>query len=496
MAMFGLDDQYAMYGVTPVENQFILEYLPAAKGDFVRVYLYGLLQSAHPQDGMSLEKMSHELSLPEEEVMSAYRYWERKGLVRRIADQPPMWRYLNINQRVFSGETPVDSAYADFSEAMYAIFGSDRQLHTREIAKAYEWVTDLHLPEELVLWFVSYKKKNSGKKFSFSAAEKQILALAEANVMTPEEAEQVLTSSKKEEAACRELLRRLGQKRDASEAELALYRKWTREWGYAPEAVEAASDETIHGTPSFLYLDGILKGMLERNGKSAATAEEVAAGKKADRDRADALKALLKALSNRDLSITEGTLSIYDELRTLYPDDIILLAGQECGRSGGDLTTVRQMLESWKNRGLKNTDEVQAYIRQFNADSELVLALYHEWGRRGRPARADREQVRRWQDELQLSREMILFCAAYAKDAEKPMAYLAKMLETYAAQGILTPEAAAQVHAAHQAHADKGGPAARKPQVPAQDYQQRTYTDSEEPPAWMLEMWKEMNADA
>ena len=74
MAMFGFDEQYAYYGVTPVDNQFILEYLPAATGDAVRVYLYGLMQCHHPEQTMTLPQMARELALSEEAVMSAYRY--------------------------------------------------------------------------------------------------------------------------------------------------------------------------------------------------------------------------------------------------------------------------------------------------------------------------------------------------------------------------------------------------------------------------------------
>ena len=36
MPMFAFDEQYAYHGVTPVDNQFILEYLPNATGDAVR----------------------------------------------------------------------------------------------------------------------------------------------------------------------------------------------------------------------------------------------------------------------------------------------------------------------------------------------------------------------------------------------------------------------------------------------------------------------------
>ena len=49
--MFGFDERYAMFDTTPVDNQFILEYLPSAPGDAVKVYLYGLLRCYHPEEG-------------------------------------------------------------------------------------------------------------------------------------------------------------------------------------------------------------------------------------------------------------------------------------------------------------------------------------------------------------------------------------------------------------------------------------------------------------
>ena len=40
--MFEQDESMLRFGVTPVENLFIQEYLPAARGDYVKVYLYAL----------------------------------------------------------------------------------------------------------------------------------------------------------------------------------------------------------------------------------------------------------------------------------------------------------------------------------------------------------------------------------------------------------------------------------------------------------------------
>ena len=82
--MFGFDERFAMFDITPVENQFILEYLPGAKGDYVKVYLYGLMRCYHPEEDMSLDRMSHELNMTADEVTAAFRFWERKGLVRRM----------------------------------------------------------------------------------------------------------------------------------------------------------------------------------------------------------------------------------------------------------------------------------------------------------------------------------------------------------------------------------------------------------------------------
>jgi hypothetical protein len=73
MPLFEFDEQYPLFDATPVENLFVQEYLPAAKGDYVKVYLYGLMHTYHPTAGMNLAVMARDLGLSEEDVLSAYR---------------------------------------------------------------------------------------------------------------------------------------------------------------------------------------------------------------------------------------------------------------------------------------------------------------------------------------------------------------------------------------------------------------------------------------
>lgn len=135
------------------------------------------------------------------------------------------------------------------------------------------------------------------------------------------------------------MLRRMGKRRMPSEDEMALYLKWLREWRFAADAIEAACAQTTRGDPSFAYLDGILRGIMNRQGAmSSAAALEKAMDQ--EQTRIEPLKKLLSVLGARDLSVSEGTLRVYDSLRALYDDDVILLAAAECAPRGGRLDDV------------------------------------------------------------------------------------------------------------------------------------------------------------
>lgn len=495
MGLFAFDAQHAMFDATPVQNLFLLEYMPTAPGDYVKVYLYGLMRCYHPGEEMSLAQMSHDLNLSEEDIRAAYRHWERRGLVRRVSDDPPAYQYVNVCQQFLTRDAvPRDTAYEDFAESLYALFGEDRQLHGRETTMAYEWVEDMGLPQEVVLMLINYMITNHGKHFSFATAQKKAVELAKEKVSTIEEAEEILGREKKIEEGLKRLLRRFGRPRPASAYERAMYTKWVKEWGYTPEAIEAACVETLNGEPTMKYLDGILKGMRERAGGALTTQGQVERLRKGEQDRFAPLKALLRVMNIQGVSVNEGTLDMYDQMRALYPDEIILLAGKACAKAGGKLDDVMTTLRAWKRMGLQDAAQVRESLKQVEERNAFLDALYGLWGRPHRPSAGDRALVNRWERELGYSQETILFCAAYARDAEKPMPYLDKLLTVYHAQGLTTPE---QIQAAREAErpAPSAAPRAGKV-VREQQYTQRSYEESDELPEWMQRKIKELKGDA
>ena len=88
--MFEKDPAALAWGVTPLENKFLLEYLPAAKGDYVKVYLWGLFRAGQSDGDYGPAEMAQDLFLTAPEIEAALRYWERRGLVSRLRQELEM----------------------------------------------------------------------------------------------------------------------------------------------------------------------------------------------------------------------------------------------------------------------------------------------------------------------------------------------------------------------------------------------------------------------
>ena len=496
MGSFGFEEQYAMFDVTPVDNQFILDYLPGAKGDDVRVYLYGLMQCHHPQEDMTLERMAQELDMKVAEVEAAYRRWERKGLVRRISDNPPQYRYVSTIWKFFrGGEQAVDTRYEAFVEDLHAVFDNERRLHGGETSLCFEWVEDMGLPEEVVIRLIEHMAQLRGKSFSIKSAEPLAAELAAEKVKTVEDADAVLSRDKAVWKGAKETLNKLGKRRAPSGPEMALYRTWTVDWGFTPDAILAACDETLSGDPNFKYLNGILARHHEEYRDEKTTGKQMAKRIRDEKDATAPLKALLQTL-NIGVTINDGTKAVYAEMRELYPDNIILMAGQECARHGLAFDDVMKTLQAWKKQGLSTPEEIAEAMRVVNEQNAFVQTLYDLWGVRSRPGAADRARVQRWIHEWGLTETFIVSCAPYAAEANKPMPYMNRLLETFREQGVTTPEAAAAIHAAWR---EKQQPAQQKKTgkvVNEQQYAQREYVNTLDALDQMMARWQEENGDA
>lgn len=468
--MFGFDERYAMFDITPVENQFILEYLPAAKGDYVKVYLYGLMRCYHPEEDISLKQMSHELNMTEEDVETAFRYWERRRLVRRVSDQPPRWQYVNIKQLSLTSEDNCDPEYEEFSKDIYDAFDGVRRLHGSELNTCFDWHESLKLPTEVIIMLLKHMAEQKGKNFRIRDAEKVAAQMAAENILTVDAAEEFFSRDELAYAGIRKILKMMGKRYLPSEAQVNLYRKWNREWGFSPEAIEAAVDLTAKGDPSLAYLDGILNSMRQENANTEVfTTDNINQSKQ----KTDAFREVLNKLGNGSIINTEN-IKLYDKMKALYPQSIILIAARECCLLRKDVDSILELLLSWKDKGLESLEDVESYVQVYHEQIALIRELKKTWGvKENRVGEIDCRLITKWENEYGFNKDMILAAAPYAAEANQPMAYLDKILADYRKKGINTPEQIKKYTS--QKSSDKKTIKSKK--VIAQEYEQRDYKD-------------------
>ena len=478
MSLFEFDEKFLLFDATPVENIFLQEYMPGAKGEYVKVYLYGLMYTYHPVAGLGLENIAKELTMDVQQVEAAYRYWERKGLVQRISDEPLRYRYVNAKQLMFMRQnTGEDRAYESFAEALYGAFGNDRQLHGKEVAQAYEWVEDLHLPIEVVLYLVQFCIVNRGRHFTFKAAEKLAVSLAEEKVTTIEEAEEVLSRSKAVEEGTKKVIRRLGKRRQPSQDEMALYQKWTSQWGFDHGAIEAACAETTKGDPNMAYLDGILKAFYEQRGKGLTGQKEVEEHLKKQSKKSEPVRELLNTLGMRYTKGSKMIEGLYEQMTALVPHEVLMVGAREVAKTGGKMDELLSLMTTWNQKGITTEEKALQYVAAFYQANHLLVTLYDIAGHQGKPTAAHRGLVTKWQQSWGFSEEMLGLAAQSAQHAGQKMPYMDAILSAWHDQGINTVEKARQSQTSHQEKgAEPKKPRAKKV-VAEQQYAQRSYDE-------------------
>ncbi|MBE5784116.1 MAG: hypothetical protein E7329_12485 [Clostridiales bacterium] len=467
--MFEKDQDALRYGITAVENQFLLDFLPAAKGDYVKVYLWGLFACENKGPDYSLEEMAQDLFLTVPEIEAALRYWERRALVSRISDQPIKYRFYSPMQRrnIPGGQMDVDTEYVSFAEAVYAAFGERRKVSPGEIAMAWEWVKDIGLKPEVVLMLLHHCIEQKGVQFSFKRAEPLAVRMKEHKVSTCEDADSFLHHHQAVHDGARKVLSRMGKRRMASEDELALYEKWLDEWQFSQEAILDACAETTKGDPSFKYLDGILNGIRSRS--DARTGDQVKQQLQQESDEKGKALAVFAALG-KSASVPVA-IHFYRDIAALLPHNVLLLAADECRRSNKNMEDLQALITAWHDRGLNTEEAVKDYLIKFREANLALREIFEACGHAGRPTAADRLLYEKWKG-FSMSKELLLHAAEQSRSAQgSKIAYLDKILSTWHEAGITD---ISQVKARKKPeYAPKGK------SVSAQQYTQREYTEAE-----------------
>jgi len=159
---------------TEVENLFISEYMIAAPGDFVKVYLFALMYTDLEQD-ITNETIAKQLDLQIEEVLKAWTYWEGLGIVKKNYMNPEdKFRYqielLNLKELVYGKNSKKKRSSQAITEEtkilledkeikdMYATIEkvAGRLLGGKEPVEIMTWISEYGATPEMIVYAYSY----------------------------------------------------------------------------------------------------------------------------------------------------------------------------------------------------------------------------------------------------------------------------------------------------------------------------------------------------
>lgn len=265
---------------TLVANTFIDEYMAAASGEYVKVYLYLL---RHQQEAVNIEQIADALNHTESDVKRALAYWEKLGALQKEAvGQENPEQTGNKGQQAAAKEqqeaaiplagsltapvkrTPYSQEQVnrlaedeDFTQLLYIAQKYMNKVFTPRECEVFAYLYDgLHMPAELLEYLVEHCVQ--GGHTSIRYIETVGLNWHERGLRTVEMARSYASGFTKDSFA---VMRCFGlTDRKPGDSEKQMIEKWFSAYGFSREVVLEACNRTLEAThsPSFRYADKIL----------------------------------------------------------------------------------------------------------------------------------------------------------------------------------------------------------------------------------------------
>ena len=296
--------------ITIVPNLFLDVYMPAADGEYVKVYLYLLRHAADPSASVSVSAIADCFEHTEKDILRILSYWEKKNLLTLVRDHQDQIVGIQLEA---PGELPAakrPSSQSQETPAQKQVISADRReacakdaditqllyivekylakpLSQTDTDKILFFHDSLGFSCELIEFLFEYCVSKNIKNMRY--IETVALNWAEAGIHSVEEARQETLGHRTEGFR---ILKAFGiSGRQPVPEELEYISRWTTEYGFSMDIILEACARTMRAihTPSFPYTEEILRTWKE---KQVAT--------KGDIDRIDSLHQQTRKKVQRD----------------------------------------------------------------------------------------------------------------------------------------------------------------------------------------------------
>ncbi|HAZ36857.1 MAG TPA: DNA replication protein DnaD [Clostridiaceae bacterium] len=239
----------------PVNSVFLDKYLPIARGDFIKVYLY-CLKCGYENCNVTFENISSALNLLQTDVMNALEYWENEGVIR-IHPEGTI-EFLPIKSEIephpsLEFDKKVKGMFTDIEKLI------GRPLSSIEYSSYLDFISSFNFTPEIITLLVEFCAQKG--KTDIRYIEKVALSWYDSGIKTYEDAQNYITQREEKWKKYREIISYIKVKdTDISKPQEEFLEKWLYKYNFPVDVVKEACRICIMRIeePKFNYIDAIL----------------------------------------------------------------------------------------------------------------------------------------------------------------------------------------------------------------------------------------------
>lgn len=271
------NDKSMLFSTTELPDIFFTEYLSAASGDFIKVYLYMIFLSKYHKE-IKLNDLSKKLALPLKTIQDAIKYWEDIGVITKKSSGYVMASLQEIELHNLYKPKLTASAedVAKKEKNQY------RAKAIENINTAYfQGVMSPSWYNDITLWFKKYSFDEQVMValfdycFNKSALHRNYVqvvadAWAKNNIKTFNDLDSYYEKQEKLNKFKKSISKKLGLTRPLTQYEEAYIEKWIVDYNYSFDIIEIALKRTTSKANfSFDYIDKLMTDWNDRNLRTA-----------------------------------------------------------------------------------------------------------------------------------------------------------------------------------------------------------------------------------
>lgn len=436
MPLCKLSSESMINSYTILDNMFLVDYMPNADENAVKVYLYGLMQCANMTGkDNSTEGISMALGITMGEVEDAIHYWADNGVIKILSEEPLSYEYLPLKTTIGKVKKYDPEKYSDFITQLESMI-LERAMTQNEIMKYIETMEEYKIKDDAMLMIVSYCIKLKGAKVHTNYILTVAKAWASEGITDLQSVEMKLREMEANTDNMRQVFYALGLKSTPDFDDKNQFIKWNSSWGYDLESILYVA-KICKKRGGMKKLDSMLDEFYK---KGIFTLSDI-------QNHAE----YIEYVRNLTININKRLGIFYENIEPVieqyvvpwldkgYDGKGLLTIASFCfHRNIKHLDGVNETIDNLYRKGVISNQAIDDYFDTMQATDKTIKAILQAIGSSRSVSQSDRDYYSTWVEMWGFSKDIIDYAVSLSIGKSHSLAYVNQLLSTWKNNNLKT----------------------------------------------------------